>query len=85
MVSQAAYVACPVCIIFDPAGMAKSQHDELTSFDVIKIYGFMALAAPTNRLAPRLNAVERFLTEARGRHRSDADQSGASARRWSRR
>jgi len=65
IVSQAIYVACPVCIIFDPAGMAKSQHDEMTSFDVIRSYGFMALAAPSNRLAPRLNAVERFLTEAR--------------------
>jgi hypothetical protein len=65
VVSGQHYVGCPVCIIFDPAGVAKSQHDELTSFDVIKQFGFMAMAAPSNRLAPRLNAVERFLNEAR--------------------
>jgi hypothetical protein len=65
VVSQAMYVACPVCIIFDPAGMARSQHDEMTSFDVIRSYGFMCMPAPSNRLAPRLNAAERFLTEAR--------------------
>jgi hypothetical protein len=66
VVSGRRYVGCPVCIIFDPAGMSKSQHDELTSFDVISSYGFMCMPAPTNRLAPRLNAVERFLTESRG-------------------
>jgi hypothetical protein len=33
---------------------------------VISSYGFMCMPAPTNRLAPRLNAVERFLTESRG-------------------
>lgn len=66
VVSGRAYVGCPVCIVFDPAGMSKSQHDELTSFDVIRSYGFMCMPAPTNRLSPRLNAVERFLTESRG-------------------
>lgn len=60
------YVGCPVCIVFDPAGMAKSNFDEMTSYDVIRSYGFMCIPAPTNRLAPRLNAVERFLTESRG-------------------
>lgn len=66
VVSGRRYVGCPVCIIFDPAGMSKSQHDELTSYDVIRSFGFMCMPAPTNRLAPRLNAVERFLTESRG-------------------
>jgi hypothetical protein len=60
------YVGCPVVIIFDPAGMAKSQVDELTSADVIKAAGFMCMPAPSNRLPPRLNATERFLTESRG-------------------
>jgi hypothetical protein len=66
VVSGRRYVGCPVCIIFDPAGMAKGNYEELTSYDVITSYGFMAMAAPSNRLAPRLNSVERFLTEAHG-------------------
>ena len=66
VVSGRRYVGCPVCIIFDPAGMAKGNFDEYTSFDVISSYGFMCMPAPSNRLAPRLNAVERFLTESRG-------------------
>ena len=66
VVSGRRYVGCPVCIIFDPAGMAKGNFDEFTSYDVISSYGFMCMAAPSNRLAPRLNAVERFLTETRG-------------------
>jgi len=66
VVSGRRYVGCPVCIIFDPAGMAKSNHDEFTSYDVISSFGFMCMAAPSNRLAPRLNSVERFLTESRG-------------------
>lgn len=60
------YTGCPVCIVFDPAGMAKSNFDEYTSHDVIRAYGFMCMAAPSNLLDPRLNAVERFLTETRG-------------------
>lgn len=66
LTSNPKYVACPVCVIFDPAGMAKSNFDEFTSYDVIRQYGFMCIPAPSNRLPPRLNAVERFLTETRG-------------------
>jgi hypothetical protein len=60
------YVTSPVVIIFDPAGMAKGNFDEYNSMEVIKAAGFMCMPAPSNRLAPRLNAVERFLTESRG-------------------
>jgi len=60
------YVGCPVCIVFDPAGMAKSSFDEYTSYDVIRSFGFMCMPAPSNRLAPRLNAAEKFMTESRG-------------------
>jgi hypothetical protein len=66
VVSGRRYVGCPVCIIFDPAGMSKGNFDEYTSYDVITAFGFMAMAAPSNRLAPRLNAAERFMTESRG-------------------
>jgi len=64
--AQRRYLGCPICIIFDPAGMSKGSFDELTSFDVIRSFGFMCMPAPSNRLPPRLNAVERFLTESRG-------------------
>src|SRR5262245_7041224 len=60
VVNGAKYVACPVCIIFDPAGMSKSNFDEYTSYDVIRSFGFMCMPAPSNRLAPRLNAAEKF-------------------------
>src|ERR1044072_6928333 len=60
------YVTSPVVIIFDPAGMAKGNFDAYNSMEVIKAAGFMCMPAPSNRLAPRLNAVERFLTESRG-------------------
>jgi hypothetical protein len=60
------YVGCPVVIIFDPAGVAKGNFDEYTSYDVIRAAGFMCMPAPSNRLAPRLNAAEKFMTESRG-------------------
>jgi hypothetical protein len=65
VISGRRYVGCPVCIVFDPAGLSKSSVDELTSYDVITGYGFMCMPSPSNRLPPRLNAVERFLTESR--------------------
>jgi hypothetical protein len=66
VVNQPPYVGCPVVIIFDPSGMAKGNFDEYTSYDVIRSFGFMCMAAPSNLLAPRLNAAERFMTETRG-------------------
>ena len=66
VVSGRAYIGCPVCIVFDPSGMAKGNFDELNSHDVIRSFGFMAIPSPSNRLEPRLNAAERFMTETRG-------------------
>jgi hypothetical protein len=66
VVSQRRYLGCPVCIIFDPAGLSKGNFDERTSYDVLTSAGFMAIPAPSNRIQPRLNAVEKFLTETRG-------------------
>jgi hypothetical protein len=60
------YLGCPVVIIFDPAGMARGNFDEYNSADVIKSFGFVCMPAPSNQLAPRINAVEKFLTETRG-------------------
>jgi len=66
LTSNPRYVSCPVIIIFDPAGMARGSFDEYTSYDVIRAAGFMCIPAPSNKLAPRLNAAERFMTETRG-------------------
>jgi hypothetical protein len=66
IVSQRRYLGCPVCIIYDPAGLAKSNFDERTSHDVITSFGFMAMPSPSNRLGPRLAAAEKFMTESRG-------------------
>jgi len=66
LMSNPRYVTCPMVIIFDPAGMARGSFDEYTSYDVIRAAGFMCMPAPSNKLAPRLNAAERFMTETRG-------------------
>lgn len=55
------YQGRPVCLIGDPAGVAKSTLYEETSFDLIKRSGFVAYPAPTNDLDPRIRAVEYFL------------------------
>lgn len=61
---QTKYLGCKVALVGDPAGVAKSQHSEETSFDLLGRLGFPAFPAPTNDLDPRLRAVESFL----GRH-----------------
>lgn len=59
------YLNRPVALIGDPAGVAKSNHSEETSFDLIKRCGFQAFPAPTNDIDPRLRAVEAFLLQQR--------------------
>jgi len=66
LVNSRRYVGCPVVIIFDPAGMSRGNFDEYNSADVIKSFGFVCQPAPSNLLAPRINAAERFMTETRG-------------------
>ncbi len=55
------YVGCPICVIGDPSGTARSSHFEINSFDLIKSMGLMAYPAPSNDLDPRLGAVEHYL------------------------
>ena len=47
----------------DPAGWDKSQLNEQSCADVLKAHGFIAVRPPTNRIAPRLGAVEAFLKQ----------------------
>ena len=63
---QDRYIGQPLCIVGDPAGIAKNSHYEETSFDLLKSHGFHAFPAPTNDLDPRLRAVEAWLLGARG-------------------
>jgi hypothetical protein len=55
------YMGKPVAMLGDPAGVAKSNLSEETSFDALKRMGFLAYPAPTNDIDPRLRAVETFL------------------------
>ena len=50
-----------VFIVGDPAGREKSQITEETPFDALKAEGFLAYPASTNKIDPRLLAVEKML------------------------
>lgn len=47
----------------DPAGWDKSQLNEESCADVLKKHGFIAVRPATNRIAPRIAAVEGFLKQ----------------------
>ena len=48
-------------IAVDPAARQRSQIGEESVLDAIKRMGFTAILAPTNDIAPRIRAVERYL------------------------
>jgi hypothetical protein len=52
-------------VIGDPAGVAKSQYDEVNGFDVLKQEGFAAVPAGTNDIDTRLRTVEDWLLQQR--------------------
>lgn len=59
------YRGLPVVVIGDPAGVAKSQYDELNAFDIFKREGIPAVPAGTNDLDTRLRNVEYYLLQQR--------------------
>lgn len=59
------YFGKMVCAIGDPSGVAKSNHSEETSFDLLRRLGIPAFPAPTNDIDPRLRAVEQLLLQQR--------------------
>jgi hypothetical protein len=63
---QQRYIGLPVAIIGDPAGVAKNNIFEVTSFDYLKSVGFQAFPASTNDIDPRIRAIEAWLLTARG-------------------
>ena len=56
----------PVYIIGDPAGVAKSQIGEESTFAAVRRLGYIAYPASTNNIDPRIRAVEKFLIQTRG-------------------
>jgi hypothetical protein len=62
---QERYLGLPIVVIGDPAGRAKDNLYEETSFDLLKRKGFSAFPAPTNDLDPRIRAVEAWLLQQR--------------------
>ena len=50
-----------VIIVVDPAGVQRAQTDERSAIDIIKAEGFTVIAAKTNNVTPRLNAVDEYL------------------------
>jgi hypothetical protein len=50
-----------LCMVGDPAGVAKGTIAEESCFDALKRLGFPAVPAPTNDIEPRLRAVEALL------------------------
>lgn len=62
---QPRYAMIPMCIVGDPAGIAKNNISEETSFDFLRKCGFNAFPAPTNDLDPRIRAVEHWLLGSR--------------------
>lgn len=55
-----------VIVVGDPSGVAKSQLSEESCFDLLQRLGFAAVEAPTNKIDPRIRAVERLLLQGAG-------------------
>lgn len=53
----------PVIIIGDPAGVQRSQTDERSVFDIIRVEGFKVIPARTNTITARIAAVENLLSK----------------------
>ena len=52
----------PVLVVGDPAGQQRSQTDERSVFDILRQEGFRVIAAKTNSVSARINAVDSWLT-----------------------
>jgi hypothetical protein len=54
------FVGHSTFMVADPSGRDKAQTTEESPFDVLKRLGFDVYAAPTNKIDPRLRAVEKL-------------------------
>ena len=55
------FPGAPILVVGDPAGKARSQTDERTVYDILKLKGFKAIEASTNSPVARIAAVDAFL------------------------
>jgi hypothetical protein len=62
MLSQPRYLGFQILVVGDPSGNIRDAYEE-TSFDLVERAGFTCQPAPTNRIAPRLSAVEGLLLQ----------------------
>jgi hypothetical protein len=50
-----------VLVVVDPSGVVRAQTDERSAVDIIRAEGLKVIAAKTNNVSARLNAVDDFL------------------------
>ncbi|MEI2419249.1 hypothetical protein V6O07_03165, partial [Arthrospira platensis SPKY2] len=55
------FSGCSVLVVVDPAGVQRAQTDERSAVDILKAEGLRVIPARTNRITPRINAVDDFL------------------------
>lgn len=55
------FAGAPVLIVVDPAGVQRAQTDERSVVDIIKAEQLKVIAAKTNNISARINAVDDFL------------------------
>lgn len=65
LLSSQRFRSCPVFIVGDPSGAARSQIGEESVFDALRRLGIPAYPASTNHIAPRIRAVEKYLIQQR--------------------
>ncbi|PZO72322.1 MAG: hypothetical protein DI640_13185 [Sphingomonas taxi] len=61
MLKQRKYVNCKFQAVIDPAAIARNAMNELTSHEMLRKKGIPTKFAVTNKLQPRIKAVEHFL------------------------
>jgi len=62
MLAQGRWAGCTFVVAADPAGWDKQQVGEITPIDVVKMAGFQVAKPASNRIDPRIGAVERLLS-----------------------
>jgi hypothetical protein len=55
------YIQNRIYMVADPKGRDKDQLFEVSAFDILRNLGFEVYGAPTNKIEPRLTAVEQLL------------------------
>ena len=66
MMAEPRFLGCTFVVAPDPSGDFKQQINEVTPFGVLQAAGFAIAPPGSNKLAPRIGAVERLLTRTIG-------------------